>query len=196
MNVLGSAVISSLPSGSLDVQSKLVGGGGTLNKNGAGIVRLSNDNTYTGPTNVNAEEMLINGSLASNVTVKSGGTAGGTGFLIGLLVASEDGSAVSPGDGGTGKLSVRQLVLGQNTELDFDLDTPATSDELLVAGDLVLDGQLFINVADNIAAGRYPIMHFGGNLQNNGLQIASRRPGCTLRLWWIRMKVEEREGLC
>jgi len=172
VTVLGSAVLANLPGGSLDVQSHITGAGGALTKMGDGSVRLLNTNPFAGPTTINEGALIVDGSLGGDVTVKSGGTAAGTGILIGLLRAIEDGSAVEPGDGSVGKLSVGALQLGDQTTLNFDLNTPSDSDQIQVFGDLTLDGQLFIQAADDFGPGKYPIMHFGGQVTDNGLKIA------------------------
>ncbi len=172
ITVAGSAVLASLPGGSIDIQSIIGGTGGTLTKMGDGSVRLVNRNTFDGQTSVNQGTLVLNGSLGGDVTVKSGGTLGGRGVLIGMLQANEDGSTLTPGDGGVGTLSVGKLALGDQTVLDFDLDSPSSSDMIQIAGDLVLDGQLYIEAGDNFGPGKYPIMHFTGALIDNGLKVA------------------------
>jgi len=72
--------------------------------------------------------------------------------------------------------------LGDQTTLSFDLDSPASSDQILIAGDLVLDGQLFIEAGDNFGPGKYPIMHFNGALTDNGLKIAFAPEGFTFEI--------------
>jgi autotransporter-associated beta strand protein len=177
ITIQGAAALANLPGGSVDVKSKLIGTGGTLTKFGDGSVRLLNDNTFDGQTTINQGALIVNGKLGGDVTVKSGGTMAGLGALIGLLRASEDGSAVAPGDGGVGTLSVGSLALGDQTVLRFDIDTPSSSDNIQIVGDLVLDGQLFIDAGDNFGPGKYPIMHFNGTLTDNGLKVANAPEG-------------------
>lgn len=173
ITIQGAAVVASLPGGSLNVESRLIGTtDGTLTKMGDGSVRLLNSNPFAGPTSVNEGALVVNGSLGGDVTVKSGGTLGGRGVLVGLLQASEAGGTVAPGDGGVGTLSVGKLQLGDQTSLNFDLDSPSNSDKILIAGDLVLDGELFIEAGDNFGVGKYPLMHFNGSLTDNGLKVA------------------------
>ena len=70
---------------------------GGLTKIGTGSIFLTNTNTYTGDTNVNAGSLFIDGSIASvNTYVKPGALLGGTGTIIGSVL--NDGT-VSPGDG-------------------------------------------------------------------------------------------------
>ena len=61
--------------------SGAIKGGGQLVKIGSGTLTLNGSNAYTGPTTVNQGELLVNGSLASPVTVNSGGMLGGSGNL-------------------------------------------------------------------------------------------------------------------
>src|SRR6266568_3694801 len=56
------------------------GTGGSLVKVGGGTLILSGADTYTGPTNINAGILDVNGSLASTVFVNAGGTLMGNGF--------------------------------------------------------------------------------------------------------------------
>ena len=176
ITVEGSAVLASLPGGSIDVKSRIGGAGGGLSKMGDGSVRLLNSNPFDGQTSVNEGALLVNGSLGGDVTVRNGGALGGSGELIGLL-RSENGGAVAPGDGGVGTLKVGTLQLADQANLNFDLDSPSSSDKILISGDLVLDGQLFIEAGDNFGPGKYPIMHFNGALTDNGLKIASAPEG-------------------
>jgi len=82
-------------------------------------------------------------------------------------------------DGAIDRAELGKLVLGDATILDFDLDSPSNTDNIQIAGDLVLDGQLFIEPGDNFGPGKYPIMHFNGTLTDNGLKIASAPDGFT-----------------
>jgi fibronectin-binding autotransporter adhesin len=58
---------------------------GGLTKNGAGILTLSNASTYTGPTQVNAGGLIVNGSLASSITLAADADLGGAGLTSGSL---------------------------------------------------------------------------------------------------------------
>jgi autotransporter-associated beta strand protein len=75
-----------------------------LEKVGTGTWTLSGVNTFTGNSAVRAGTLLVNGSLASTVTVHAGGTLGGTGTVAGLSLATGT-ATVSPGSGGIGKLA-------------------------------------------------------------------------------------------
>jgi fibronectin-binding autotransporter adhesin len=68
--------------------------GGGLNKDGAGTLILTGDNTYTGTTTVTNGKLFVNGnqSLATgNVTVNGGKTLGGTGTIGGDVTIAATG---------------------------------------------------------------------------------------------------------
>ena len=75
-----------------------------LIKAGAGVMRLSNNNTYGGGTTVSAGTLAVNGSILGPVVVNSGATLQGTG-TIGGLVTVNSGGTFSPGNS-PGKLTV------------------------------------------------------------------------------------------
>ncbi|MEA3210849.1 MAG: fibronectin-binding autotransporter adhesin [Chthoniobacter sp.] len=99
----------------IDRQAAL--GAGGLTKSGAGTMALSGANTYTGPTNVSAGILLINGlqgSATGAVTVSSGATLGGNG-TIGGAVTVQNGGNLKPGTS-AGLLTLNNnLTLGGNT---------------------------------------------------------------------------------
>lgn len=68
-----------------------------LTKEGSGALRLTAAHTYTGPTNVNAGLLAVNGSLASVVMVGPSGEIAGSGSVGGLGGAGLVGPGNSPG---------------------------------------------------------------------------------------------------
>ena len=103
-------------------------GGGSaavaITKNGTNSVTLNGDNTYTGDTTINAGDLVISGSNASDITVGTGGGSGanldGEGTTTGSLTFAEtnhtitvDGStAAALGATGTGVVDVSALGVG------------------------------------------------------------------------------------
>jgi autotransporter-associated beta strand protein len=111
-------------------------------KTGNGVMTLTGSNTYTGSAIINQGELMVNGPVASAVTVNSGGILTGTGSLTSVTVNS--GGQLAPGDApGTLTLS-GSLTLLPGAVMDYELDTPLDSDEVLMpTSRLVLGGQQF-----------------------------------------------------
>ena len=76
--------------------SGTLSGPSSLTKIGTGVLALTGSDTYTGTTTVNEGQLVVNGSLASPVTVNSGGTLGGAGYLTSVAVSSC--GAIAPGN--------------------------------------------------------------------------------------------------
>jgi VCBS repeat-containing protein len=79
-------------------------GGAGVTVNGTGTLKLTGHNTYVGATTVNAGRLLVDDQILSPVTVKSGGTLGGTGTVGFFFTPSEieSGGTLAPGDDGAG----------------------------------------------------------------------------------------------
>ncbi len=82
VTTLADPVSLSIVSGSA-IQSGEISGDGGLTKIGAGTITLTANNTYTGPTEVEAGALIVDGFLTGNVTVQSGATFGGDGIVAG-----------------------------------------------------------------------------------------------------------------
>ena len=123
-NTHGSST-STLSVGGNDVTSTfdgtIIDGLGTtaVTKIGTGTLALSatSVNTYTGPTNVDAGRLLVNGSTAagSAVTVNSGGTLGGSGTVGGSVTVNTGGSITGADLGTIGTLTVGSLSFNGGT---------------------------------------------------------------------------------
>ena len=71
-------------------------GAGTFEKKGSGTLYLTGDSSlFTGDTIVNGGKLVVNGALASEVTVESG-TLGGSGTIGGLIVSGD--GTMAPGN--------------------------------------------------------------------------------------------------
>ncbi len=91
--------------------SGTISGAGRLVKQGAGTLTLSGNNTYVGPTDVNAGTLLVNGTHNNGgmYTVGSGATLGGTGTVGAMVQLAGE---MSPGT------SVGTFTTGDETWLD------------------------------------------------------------------------------
>jgi fibronectin-binding autotransporter adhesin len=167
--------------------SGILSDAGGLTKIGSGTFTLTNAQTYTGATAIDAGMLQVNGSLSASsaVTVASAATLAGSG-TIGGPVAVLGGGIVAPGTS-PGTLTMDAgLSLEAASLLAFEL-SPTTftvgggiNDLVVVSGDFTLDGLLdvaaigggdFSAVPDNTS---WRLFNYaGGTFTNNGLSLNS-----------------------
>jgi autotransporter-associated beta strand protein len=136
---LGSATLTAGDDGASTTYAGSIGGSGGLTKTGTGTFTLTGTSGYTGATTVSAGGLLVNGSIASNVTVSSGSTLGGSG-TTGTATVSGGGSltpGTSPGILNTGSLS---LAGGSSYNIEVGGNTPGSYDQDNVTGGVGLGG--------------------------------------------------------
>jgi MYXO-CTERM domain-containing protein len=131
--------------------SGVISGAGDLVKAGAGLLTLTNENTYSGTTTVSAGVLAVNGSLASVSTTVSGtGTLKGSGSIAGPVNIDNGGTLAS----GT---SIESLATGTLTftngsafeyELDKDAAATVAGDLTAVTGTLHLTGTVTLNLLE------------------------------------------------
>ena len=120
--------------------------GGGLTKQGSGKFSIVGNQTYTGPTTVNAGNLNVNGSLTSSVTVNSGAILTGIASIDSLTV--NVGGTVRPGN------SIGTITVNGNFDLfgtyDVELNAAGQNDLIqVVAGSSTIEpsGMLHI-IAD------------------------------------------------
>jgi fibronectin-binding autotransporter adhesin len=119
-----------------------ISGTGSLIQNGGGNLILAGVSTFSGPALINAGTLSVNGSMASSVTVNSGGKLGGTGTVGATTVAS--GGSIAPGNS-IGTLHVNgnlTLAPGSTTAIEI---SPTAADQIVVSGTAALGGTLAFN---------------------------------------------------
>jgi YVTN family beta-propeller protein/autotransporter-associated beta strand protein len=121
---LGSATLTTGSDGTSTMFSGTISGPGGLTKVGGGVFTLTGASTYSGPTNVNAGILNVNGSLASTVFVNSGATLMGTGTIGGLNVGS--GGTYAPGNS-PGTMTVAGNLAFQSGALYLVQVNPSTA---------------------------------------------------------------------
>lgn len=153
---LGGATRTIQVDNATNIISAVITNGG-LTKTGAGTLRLTGANTYTGPTTVN-----------SGILVATAASAGGGSY------AADDGAtlgvqAILPG----GPLAMSGLTLGNfssaTTEFDFaHLGIPSTS-LISVAGDVTLNGTVYVNAKGfDTVGGPVTLLEYAGNRPGGG----------------------------
>ncbi len=150
------------------------GTGGSLVKVGNGTLILSGANTYTGPTNVNAGILNVNGSLASTVFVNAGGTLMGNGFIGGLVVGP--GATVAPGNS-IGTLTVNgNVTFLPGSFYQVEANAAGQSDKIVASGIATLTGGTVQVLAENQAYARqtrYTILTANGGVSGTFANVTS-----------------------
>jgi autotransporter-associated beta strand protein len=148
---LGAANLTTGNDGTSTTFSGAIGGTGGLTKVGGGAFTLTGASTYTGPTNVNAGTLFVNGSIANSaVTVNSGGTLAGFGTVGATTINS--GGTFAPGNS-PGTMTVQGNLAFQSGALYLVQVDPSTasSTNVIAGGSAALAGT--VNAA--FAAGSY-----------------------------------------
>jgi autotransporter-associated beta strand protein len=137
------------------------GQAGQLTKIGANTLTLSSNNTYTGSTTVSNGTLVLNATnYTPLVTVQSGATLGGNGFLRTVSVAA--GGILSPG-ASVGKLSLTNLTLAATATNVFEFDAAAGTNDTVDVLDLTA-GSSVVQVSitnGTLAAGSYRLFNYG-----------------------------------
>ncbi|MBL9161836.1 MAG: autotransporter-associated beta strand repeat-containing protein [Planctomycetaceae bacterium] len=126
-----------------------------LKKSGAGVLHLTGANTYTGPTTVEQGTLRVDGSIAGEITVKSGAALVGTG-AIGSAVTLEAGGTLAPGNS-AGVMSVGGLSMNDDATLVMEIGGPvagAQYDRIVTAnsfGALAFNGTLQVSLINGFA---------------------------------------------
>jgi autotransporter-associated beta strand protein len=139
----------------LQTYSKVISGTGLLTKIGTGTLDLTGSNTYSGPTTIIQGKLSVDGWLTNSaVSVNSGGTLGGTGYLSSVTVNA--GGNLAPGDPKGALHLSGNLNLASGAAMDYDLDGILTDNEVLMpTGQLILSDQQFANFDITPQAGFY-----------------------------------------
>lgn len=154
-------------------------GGATLTKSGVGIYMMTGGtSTYTGATVVSQGTLLLDTGAAiatSNVTVASGATVGGAGYLGGTVTVN---GTLAPGFSGTaGTLTVaNSLSLGSSAAVTMKLggNTVGTYDQVTGITNLTLDGTITVSLLgayDPTAGSSFQLLSWSGALDATNFNL-------------------------
>jgi autotransporter-associated beta strand protein len=146
-------------------------GAATLTKSGAGVLTISNTNSYTGATLVNGGTLAVNGSISfSPITVNSTGALQGVGSL-GSTIMVASGGTLQPGNffGATatpGTLTVTSAVtFNSGSSLNIVLQGALSTkySQLHAQGSLTLGGTLNVSLSGftPFAGNSFDILNWG-----------------------------------
>ncbi|HXS67358.1 MAG TPA: autotransporter-associated beta strand repeat-containing protein, partial [Candidatus Polarisedimenticolia bacterium] len=199
---LHDSVVMNVGGSSLTI-SGLITGDGSLTKTGSSPLILSNVETYTGDTTINAGAMRLAGNATilntTNITIAQGATLtvtgrvdatftlvsgqnlSGNGVVAGSLVTL-DGSTVSPGGLGTvGALTVsNSITLGGTNVMELNQDS-ATNDMLKCNGAITYGGVLNLpNLGSDLTNGATFQLFKAGSYSGSFASITPATPGTGL----------------
>ncbi|MDB6025470.1 MAG: hypothetical protein JWM68_1693, partial [Verrucomicrobiales bacterium] len=166
---------------------------GGLNKAGLGLMRLSKPSGYTLGTTVSSGTLLVNNTTGSgtgtgNITVNSGATLGGTGFISGQVSVSP-GATIAPGlvpSIGTLTLGSAQTLSGTAfMAIDRNGGSPVADKIVVSSGTLSYGGTLTVSNAGAAFVGGDVFTLFNAP-SYTGAFAATNLPSLTNGMnWWL-----------
>lgn len=153
-----------------------------IRKVGTGTWTLTNNNTFTGGTEINYGELVVNNTTGSglgsgSVNVNFEATLSGSGSVDGKVTVFE-GGALNPGKG-LGAFAVKNDVeLKEGSFLIIDLDKNTTSNDVLnLTGTLTMNGKLQINpTPETVFADGDSFKIINGNISSLPAEIIPAQP--------------------
>ncbi len=133
----------------VELTTALGGGaiGASVEKTGAGTLKISASNSYTGTTTVKQGTLRMDGSIASStVTVDAGAKLQGSGSVGGLIVNG----TVAPGNSIESLAVGGNLSLGATSTFQYELDSATLAGDLLAVntGTLTISSGAILTLAE------------------------------------------------
>ena len=133
-NVVNNAIVNFSQSTN-GAYAGVMSGSGSVVKDGAGAVTISNTNTYTGDTSINAGSLILTGSTTSNTSIAAGANLQGSGVVNGNVINS--GSITPSFNGAPTNLTINGNYIGNGGNFVGGVYAPVASpiaDTLTVSG--------------------------------------------------------------
>jgi fibronectin-binding autotransporter adhesin len=177
----GSGAISVLPGTTLALNGTIAnnssGTGGLAKTANSGILVLSGNNTYSGPTTVSGGNLYFNGANATSaISVAGGATLGGNGSASSATAAVSAGGILEAGYAGNGSLTLGGLTFNGGSTINVsNLANYAANAALITTasnGVAAYGGQNSINFSLNGAAplgtGSIHLLQYSGSILGTG----------------------------
>ena len=168
---LGSGTLTAGDASNTTLAAAISGSGGFI-KQGGGVLTLTGASGFTGGTAVNAGTLVVNGSLASGVTV-NGGRLQGSGTVGGLVVSS---GVVAPGNS-IGTLTVNgSFVQASGSTYQVEVNSAGQSDRINVGGAATINGGTVQVLAQSGTYARnttYTILNAAGGVSGTYSSVTS-----------------------
>jgi subtilase-type serine protease len=187
-----------------DIQQKIDNGlyTASLTKQGTGTLILAGNNTYQGGSAVQAGKLSVTGSHASSVNV-TGGTLGGSGLVAGNVdvgggtlqpgITAQEAAALNTGEPGNVLRVGGNVRLGGASRLVVAVRSANDYGKLRADGDVVLGGQLVLDMQQNVLPGASLTIATGRSVTGTfaGLPEGSylRLPGHVFRVSYLNNAV-------
>ncbi|HRO48886.1 MAG TPA: autotransporter domain-containing protein [Hyphomicrobium sp.] len=141
-----------------------VSGDGSIIKDGANLVVLSGNNTFSGSMTILAGTLVISGTLSGTTYFEDGAVLKGTGTMSNVTIRS--GGIHAPGNSIGTQTILGAYVLGPGAILEIETNAAGQSDKVVVLGTVDLTGSILRVLADNgsyAARTSYVIIDNDGN---------------------------------
>ena len=133
-NIVNNAVVN-LDQSTNGTYAGVMSGSGSLSKDGTGAVTLSNTNTFTGDTSINAGTLILTGSTTSNTSIAAGANLQGSGVINGNV--SNSGTIAPSFNAAPTNLTINGNYIGNNGNFVGGVYAPVASpvaDTLTISG--------------------------------------------------------------
>ena len=174
-NVVNNAIVNFSQSNN-GAYAGVMSGSGSMAKDGPGAVTISNTNTYTVDTSINAGNLVLTGSTTSNTSIAAGANLQGSGVINGNVINS--GSITPSINGAPTNLTVNANYIGNGGNFVGGVYAPVASpvaDTMTVTGNA--SGSTGLTITDKGGLGNrsngngIPVVIVNGNSTSSAFAL-------------------------